>query len=166
MRFAMNEYKESLRFNSKKNIDEMICGLFSNEMEKFCKELEKEKNDKNEKEIDKKIEQVHDRIRKISKLFNNYDRNMEYIQRYAPKRTVRKQKNVNNKVDENLQEIVEQCSNRIYDKLKDQEYKSILAERMLGIIKLLENFDENILYLQRIEMQQTKMGELIFAENR
>lgn len=42
-----NNFKEELKFNSRRNIDEMIGVLFFNEVKKLCKELEKQKINKN-----------------------------------------------------------------------------------------------------------------------
>ena len=61
---------------------------------------------------------------------------------------------------------IENCLYKLYSKTDSEEDKKQVLSRINGLDELLENFDKNFLKIQRMEMQQTKLGYLALAEVR
>lgn len=175
----MNNFKLMLKVNNSRNIDEIICNKITLEMKKLCRDIkereEKEEENKSKKlerekkEIQKrKIEQIENRIRGISKIFINYQRNMENIRENEIRNKLLKGETTHeiNETDKELQKVIEKAEKEMYEKIYREEDKDQIADRMNGIKELLENFDDDMNFILRLEMQQTKMGNLIIEEEK
>ena len=175
----MNNFKLMLKVNNSRNIDEVICNKITLEMKKLCKDIKEEegKEEKNKtnklerenKEIQKrKIEQIENRIRGISKIFINYQRNMENIRENEIRNKVLKGETPHevNETDKELQKVIEKAEKEMCEKIDREEDKNQITDRMNGIKELLENFDDDMNFILRLEMQQTKMGNLIIEEEK
>lgn len=175
----MNNFKLMLKVNNSRNIDEIICNKITLEMKKLCRDIkereEKEEENKSKKlerekkEIQKrKIEQIENRIRGISKIFINFQRNMENIRENEIRNKLLKGETTHevNETDKELQKVIEKAEKEMYEKIYIEEDKNQIADRMNGIKELLENFDDDMNFILRLEMQQTKMGNLIIEEEK
>ena len=175
----MNNFKLMLKVNNSKNIDEVICNKITLEMKKLCKDIKEEegKEEKNKtnklerenKEIQKrKIEQIENRIRGISKIFINYQRNMENIRENEIRNKLLKGETQHevNETDKELQKVIEKAEKEMCEKIDREEDKNQITDRMNGIKELLENFDDDMNFILRLEMQQTKLGNLIIEEEK
>lgn len=137
----MNSFKEMLSLNRRNLLDEVIYSKFSLEMEKRCRELQKSGN---EEDVEK-IKQIEDRNKKFSKVFANFDTNVEGIYEYDVRRKINLQekKEEINPTDAELQCIIKKIGNELYEKIGDAEGKALVLERMLGSRCFLEDFDRN-----------------------
>lgn len=162
----MKDFKKSLEFKTTKNVDEVICAEIIKSMKKLCAELERNKNKDNENTIKKQIALVKDRTNKIKWIFMNFDKCIEFIE---PKRVIKNIKVVaknENEIDKKIAMYIENCLYKLYSKTDSEEDKKQVLSRINGLDELLENFDKNFLKIQRMEMQQTKLGYLALAEVR
>lgn len=166
----MNNFKLRLKVNNRRNIDEIICNKIIHEMEKLCTDIkEKEENKSKNVEIAKrKIEQIENRIRGISKIFINYQRNMENIRENKVRNKLLERETIHeiNETDKELQKVIEKAEKEMYEKANMEEDKNQITDRMNGIKELLENFDYDMNFILRLEMQQTKMGNLIVEKEK
>lgn len=169
----MNDFRQMIRVNSRKNIDEVICNKITLEMKKLCESIKGTKDieddDEENKELkEQQIQQIEDRIRGISKIFINYQRNMENIKENELRNKLLKISKPHkvNETDKELQKIVQKAGKEVYKKIHKEEEKSQVMDRTEGIKELLENFDDDMSFIHKLEMQQTKMGEMIFEEEK
>lgn len=162
----MNNFKQKLKVHNSKNVDKEVCNKVTLEMKKLCKKINLEENEESSEEKKIKIEQIEKRIRGISKIFINYQRNMDNIRENEFKNEFLKRnaKHEISEIDKELQKIVNDAENEIYKIINREEDKIQVADRIEGIKEVLENFDEDISFIYKLEMQQTKMGSLIFEE--
>ena len=169
----MNSFKLMLKVNNRRNIDELICSKIIFEMKKLCRDIKEKKENKEKiEENDEirriKIEQIENRIRGISKIFINYQRNMENIRENETRNKLLKgdMEREINETDKELQKIVEKAESEMYKKIRKEEDRKQVLDRMNGIKQLLENFDDDMNFILKLEMQQTKMGNLIYEEEK
>lgn len=169
----MNDFRQMIRVNSGKNIDEVICNKITLEMKRLCEKIRgeediEEDDDENRELREEQIEQIEDRIRGITKFFINYQRNMENIKENELRNKLLKidRPHEVNETDKELQKIVQKAGKEMYKKIHKEEEKSQVMDRTKGIKDLLENFDDDMSFIHRLEMQQTKMGELIYEEEK
>ncbi|MBQ2938492.1 MAG: hypothetical protein IJE05_06450 [Clostridia bacterium] len=168
----MNSFKLALKVNNRRSMDELICKKIIFEMRKLCrdiKEKEEYKTEEDDNEIRRvKIEQIENRIRGISKIFMNYQRNMENIRENESRNKLLNGETEReiNETDKELQKVLEKAENEICKKIHKEEDKKQVSDRMSGIKELLENFDDDMKFILKLEMQQTKMGNLIYEEEK
>lgn len=162
----MKDFKKSLEVKTTKNIDELICSEILKTTKKMCAELEKSKNKDNEKIIKKQIAQIKDRTRKIKWIFVNFDKCIEFIEPESVLKNIKQPIKKENEIDKKMTMYTENCLYKLYIKTDNEEDKKQILNRIKGIDELLENFDENFFKIQRMEMQQTKLGYLALVEGR
>lgn len=165
----MNSFKLTLKVNSRKSMDEIICKKIIFEMRKLCRDIKEEYKVEDNDEIRRvKIEQIENRIRGISKIFMNYQRNMENIRENESRNKLlnRDTEHEINETDKELQKVLEKAENEMYKKVHKEEEKKQVSDRITGIRELLENFDDDMQFILKLEMQQTKMGDLIYEEEK
>ena len=162
----MKDFKKSLEVKTTKNVDELICTEILKSMKKMYTDLEKNKNKDNEKVVKKQITQVKDRISKIKWIFINFDKCIEFIEPKGVLKNIKVVDKDENELDKRIAMYTENCLYKLYFKTENEEEKEQILNRINGLDKLLENFDKNFLKIQRMEMQQTKLGYLALAEVR
>lgn len=169
----MNNFKQRLKVSNRRNIDEIICNAIILEMKTLCETMKKREDSRlGEKcehiEEQMKIKQIENRIKGISKIFINYQRNIDNIRAKELRDKLFKIESNHelNDIDRELQKIVEKTGKKICKRIRKEEVKSQVTERTEGIKELLENFDEDMYYIYQLEMQQTKLGSLIFEEEK
>lgn len=162
----MKNFKKDLQFSTKKNTDELICFELSKTMKKMCNDLEEIKNKENEEIINKKTDQIQDRMKKIKWIFINFDKCMEFIEPKGVFGNLQIQKRNDNEMDKKISLSIEECLKKLYSNIKEDTEKEQVINRTKGLKNLMKDFDSNILKIQRMEMQQTKLGYLAFAEGR
>lgn len=169
----MNDFRQMIRVNSCKNVDEVICNKIILEMKMLCEKIREEEDaeeddDENKELRDEQIKQIEDRIRGITKFFINYQRNMENIKEKELRNKLLKidKPHEVNETDKELQKIVQNAGKEMYKKIHKKEEKSQVIDRTKGINELLENFDDDMNFIHRLEMQQTKMSELMYEEEK
>ena len=70
----MNDFRQMIRVNNRKNIDEIICNKIIFEMKRLCENIrstEEIEDDENKELKEQQIQQIQDRIRGISQFFIN-----------------------------------------------------------------------------------------------
>ena len=162
----MKDFKKSLEVKTTKNVDELICSEIIKTTKEMCEELEKSKNKKNEKVVKKQIAQIKDRANKIKWVFINFDKCIEFIEPESVFKNLKTSKRKENEIDQKMKMNTEGCLYKLYSEVDNEEEKSQILDRINGLDELLENFDDNFLKIQRMEMQQTKLGYLALAEGR
>lgn len=162
----MKNFKKDLQYCTKKNTDELICSEVSKKLKKMCIDLEEEKNDDNEEVINEEKNQIKDRMRKIKWVFINFDKCMEFIEPKSVFSNFQIQKRNDNEIDEKILLSTEECLKELYVNIKEDNEKEQVLSRIKGLKNLMKDFDGNMLKIQRMEMQQTKLGYLALAEGR
>ena len=160
----MKNFKENLQFCTRKNTDELICSELSKNLKKMCIDLENEKNEANKETINKEKNQIQDRMRKIKWIFINFDKCMEFIEPRGVFGNI--QKRNDNEMDKKILLSTEECLKELYVNIEEENEKEQVLNRIKGLKNLMKDFDSNMLKIQRMEMQQTKLGYLAFAEGR
>lgn len=69
-------------------------------------------------------------------------------------------------MDEKILLSTEECLKELYVNIKEDNEKEQVLSRIKGLKNLMKDFDGNMLKIQRMEMQQTKLGYLALAEGR
>lgn len=148
----MENFKKMLKINIKTNTDQIINNKFNIEINGFCEGLDEEKDKKT-------IEQIENRKNGINKLFIDYESNIQKIYRREKLNSIIKpnEKKQSNKIDELLQKVIKQAANEVYEKILTSEEKVQVLERMVGTMKLLENFDE---YIEEIDKDKDQKEEI------
>lgn len=148
----MENFKKMLKINIKTNTDQIINNKFNIEINRFCEGLDEEKDKKT-------IEQIEDRKNGINKLFIDYESNIQKIYRREKLNSIIKpnEKKQLSKIDELLQKVIKQAANEVYEKILTSEEKVQVLERMVGTMKLLENFDE---YIEEIDKDKNQKEEI------
>ena len=162
----MKDFKKSLEVKTTKNVDELICSEIIKTTKEMCEELEKSKNKKNEKVVKKQVAQIKDRANKIKWVFINFDKCIEFIEPESVFKNLKTSKRKENEIDQKMKMNTESCLYKLYSEVDNEEEKRQILDRINGLDELLENFDDNFLKIQRMEMQQTKLGYLALAEGR
>lgn len=162
----MNDFSQRIKVKRRKNIDEIVCKKITLEMRRLC-EIIKDKEENKEVQ-EKQIKQIENRIKGISKIFINYPKNMENIKENQLRNKLLKinKKHKANATDKQLQKIVQKAGKEVCQRIDKEEDRIQVVDRTNGITELLEDFDDDMNFIHRLEMQQTKLGELIFEEEK
>lgn len=135
----MNEFRERLNINCRRNVDEVIYRELFEGMEGLCKKI-KQKDETNGEDMGKEqIAKIEQRMGYLTNAFINFDVTMEKINRFEREENICSQEE---KINDDLRKIAEKVETDLCNKFDKDMYKIQVKERIKEIKKIFSNYEE------------------------
>lgn len=131
----MNSFKETLKINHKRNLDEVIYREIYSRMNDLYIKLRDLGEVKNDSQA---LNELKEKMNYTTKVFDDIERTTEKVRTGSLQRTVTTEKGP---IDIYLQEMLERIKRDICSKLKDENQKRQAYERIETVVRVFDNFD-------------------------
>lgn len=138
----MNNFKETLKVNNRRNIDEVIYRKIFSEVKKLSQKLTQNSDTKDKKTLEQ-VGQIQERLEYLTDAFINFENTKERINEYDRKYSIDSNPT---QIDEYIQKVIEKVEIETCNKFDGDKERQQVKERAQTLKNIFQNFE---LYAQK-----------------